>query len=162
MKQAPTLPRSLVVLLGFLALSLLVSAIGGAITATSLDDWYPTLSKPSFNPPDWVFGPVWVTLFMMMGVAAWRVWRQAGWQSARGALILYFCQLVVNLLWSVTFFGLQQPAVALVVCIFLLALIAAAIRIFRRHDGWTALLLLPYFGWVGFACILNAAIVALN
>lgn len=149
-------------LAGFLVLSLLVSSLGGLLTAGSIGDWYPTLSKPAFNPPDWVFAPVWSTLFLLMAIAAWRVWRRAGWAAGRTSLVLYFVQLVGNLAWSALFFGLQRPGLALVDCALLLILIIATTLQFRRHDGLAALLMLPYIAWVAFACVLNGAIVALN
>ncbi|WP_374307935.1 TspO/MBR family protein [Dongia sp.] len=149
-------------LVGFLILSLLVSSLGGWLTAGSIGDWYPTLAKPGFNPPDWVFAPVWSTLFLLMAIAAWRVWRRVGWAAGRTSQILYFAQLVGNLAWSALFFGLQRPGLALVDCALLLILIIATTWQFRRHDGLAALLMLPYIAWVAFACVLNGAIVALN
>lgn len=149
-------------LAAFLAVNLLVSGIGGAITATSVGEWYAALAKPAFNPPGWVFGPVWTLLYAMMAVAAWRVWRSAGWRHARAALLLYFLQLGVNLAWSALFFGLRRPDLALADCLLLLALIVATTLAFRRHDGMAALLMVPYGLWVGFACLLNGNIVVLN
>jgi tryptophan-rich sensory protein len=157
--QSPARAVQIWHLVGFLILSLLVSSLGGWLTAGSISDWYPTLAKPSFNPPDWVFAPVWSTLFLLMAIAAWRVWRRAGWGAG---LVLYFVQLVGNLAWSALFFGLQRPGLALVDCALLLVLIIATTFQFRRHDGLAALLMLPYIAWVAFACILNGAIVALN
>jgi tryptophan-rich sensory protein len=157
--QSPARAVQIWHLVGFLILSLLVSSLGGWLTAGSIADWYPTLAKPSFNPPDWVFAPVWSTLFLLMAIAAWRVWRRAGWGAG---LVLYFVQLVGNLAWSALFFGLQRPGLALVDCALLLVLIIATTFQFRRHDGLAALLMLPYIAWVAFACILNGAIVALN
>lgn len=157
--QSPARAVQIWHLVGFLILSLLVSSLGGWLTAGSIADWYPTLAKPSFNPPDWVFAPVWSTLFLLMAIAAWRVWRRAGWGAG---LVLYFVQLVGNLAWSALFFGLQRPGLALVDCALLLILIIATTLQFRRHDGLAALLMLPYIAWVAFACVLNGAIVALN
>lgn len=162
MKHTPTRAASLAVFLGFLILSVLVSVVGGVMTANSIADWYPNLAKPTFNPPNWLFGPVWAVLYLMMATAAWRVWKHAGWHRAAGAIALYFLQLSVNLLWSGLFFGLRRPDLALADCLVLLTLIGATIWAFRRHDGLAAVLLLPYLAWVGFACLLNAAIVALN
>jgi translocator protein len=149
-------------LVGFLALNAAVSAAGGWVTAGSVGTWYPTLAKPSFNPPDWVFAPVWSTLFALMAVAAWRVWRRAGLVGAPGAFLYYFLQLGLNLLWSVTFFGLHAPAAALAVLLVLFFAICGTTLAFRHVDGWAALLFLPYLAWTGFAGILNGAIVALN
>lgn len=162
MKHAPSSVASFAVFLGFLLLNVLVSVVGGVITTGSIADWYPDLAKPTFNPPSWLFGPVWTVLYLMMAIAAWRVWRHAGWRRASGAIALYLLQLSVNLLWSGLFFGLRRPDLALADCLVLLALIGTTIWVFRRHDGLAAVLLLPYLAWVGFACLLNAAIVALN
>jgi translocator protein len=149
-------------LLGFLALNAAVSAAGGWVTAESVSTWYPTLAKPSFNPPDWIFAPVWSTLYALMAIAAWRVWRRTRFAGAPSAFAAYFGQLALNLLWSIAFFGLQAPGAALAVLVLLFFAICATILAFRRVDGPAALLLLPYLAWTGFAGILNAAIVALN
>jgi benzodiazapine receptor len=155
-------PSNWRVLAGFLALSFAVSAAGGWITAGSVETWYPTLAKPSFNPPDWVFAPVWTVLYGMMAVSAWLVWRRAGFAGARIAFILYGGQLALNLLWSATFFGLRNPPLALVVIALLLGAIGATGWAFRRYDARAALLLVPYLIWTCFAAVLNGAIVALN
>lgn len=158
----PGLGRQIAVLLGFLALSLAFSAMGGAFTASSIASWYPMLVKPSFNPPNWIFGPVWSLLYVMMAVAAWRVWRQVGWRAGGQSLALYLVQLIVNLAWSVLFFGLQRPDLALIDCLLLLVLILFTALSFWRHDNWAAVLMLPYAAWVAFAALLNSAIVVLN
>lgn len=142
-----------------LAASLAVSAIGGRITATSAGDWYQALIKPPLNPPDWIFAPVWITLYILMAVAAWRVWKHGG---TGGALRIYALQLVLNLGWTCLFFGLRQPALALIEILILLAAILWTIAAFRTHDRIAAWLLAPYVLWVAFATYLNAGIVALN
>jgi tryptophan-rich sensory protein len=158
----PTRRSQLWHLFGFMALSFVVSGLGGLLTTTSIDSWYPTLAKPSFNPPNWIFGPVWSLLYILMAVAAWRVWRVSGWGRGRVSLTLYFGQLALNLLWSALFFGLRQPAWALADCLLLLVLIGVTGRHFWRHDRLAGLLFLPYGAWVAFAALLNGAIVALN
>jgi benzodiazapine receptor len=140
---------------------LLVGAIGGWVTATSVKTWYPTLAKPSFTPPDWIFGPVWTVLYVLMGIAAWRVWR-AGSGRAGGALALFAVQLAANLGWSIAFFGLRQIGAALVVIVVLEAMILATVVRFGRIDRLAAGLLVPYALWVAFATLLNAAIWRLN
>ena len=100
-------------LAAFLALSFVVSGIGGAITASSVGTWYQTLIKPPFNPPDWLFAPVWTTLFVLMAVAGWRVWRKVGFSGASLAFAAYGFQLALNLTWSGVFFGLQLVGWAL-------------------------------------------------
>lgn len=159
---APSARRQVAAFIGFLGLSLVVSTGGGLLTAGSIADWYPTLAKPSFNPPDWIFGPVWSVLYLMMAVAAWRVWRRAGWSEGRNALLLHLLQLTANFLWSALFFGLRRPGLALLDCLLLLALVILAVLAFRRHDRMAGLLMAPYAAWVAFACVLNFAIVDLN
>jgi tryptophan-rich sensory protein len=95
-------------LAGFLLLNLIVSAIGGWVTATSVDSWYQSLEKPPLNPPDWIFAPVWMTLYILIAVAGWRVWRKAGIAGAPRAFSRYFLQLVLNLAWSFLFFGAHR------------------------------------------------------
>lgn len=144
-----------------IGLCVAVGALGGWVTATSVTTWYPGLNKPSFTPPDWVFGPVWTALYVLMGIAAWRVvWAGSG--LVRQALALFALQLAINLLWSVVFFGLQKIGAAVAVILLLEAAIVATIVAFRRIDGPAAALLLPYALWVAFATVLNIAIWRLN
>jgi benzodiazapine receptor len=145
----------------FVGLCLAVGALGGWATATSVKTWYPTLSKPLFTPPDAVFGPVWTVLYVLMGIAAWRV-RQFGTGPAGGALALFGLQLALNLLWSVVFFGLQKIGAAVLVIVLLETAILATITLFRRLDRIAAMMLLPYALWVAFATALNVAIWRLN
>ncbi len=149
-------------LLASLALCFAVSGLGGLITAQSVGTWYQDLAKPVFNPPDWVFAPVWTTLYLLMAVAAWRVWRRAGWRDGRAALTAFGGQLALNLGWSATFFGLRMPGSALAVVLVLLAAIAVTTRLFWAVDRPAGLLLVPLLAWVGFATALNAAIWLLN
>ena len=146
----------------FVALCLGVGALGGAVTATSVKIWYPTLAKPSFTPPNEVFGPVWTVLYVLMGVAAWRVWRAADRDTARGPLTMFALQLAINLGWSVIFFGLERigPAVAIIVVLDM-AVVATAFG-FYAIDRLAALLLVPYMLWLAFATALNIAIWHLN
>jgi benzodiazapine receptor len=152
-------------LAGFLALSFAVAGAGGAITATSVGGWYQTLAKPAFNPPDWVFGPVWTLLYAMIAVAGWRVWRLRGW-TANGALnpalLAWAVQLGLNLGWSFVFFGARMIGAALVEIGMLLAAIAVTARLFWRIERAAAWLLAPYAAWVAFATLLNAALWRLN
>ena len=143
-------------------LCLAVGALGGWVTAGSVKDWYPTLNKPSFNPPNWIFGPVWTVLYVMMGIAGWRVWCKASGDRARGPLTLFALQLALNLGWSVTFFGLHAIGAAVVVIVALEAAIVGTILVFRRIDGLAAALLVPYALWVAFATLLNFTIWRLN
>lgn len=150
------------VLIVFIAVTFAAAGIGGAATASSVAEWYPTLAKPAWNPPDWVFGPVWSTLYLLMAVSAWRVWRHVEHPGRRPALAWYFAQLVLNALWSVLFFGLRQPGAALIGILVLLALLVVVLVKFARIDRVAAALWLPYVAWVGFAAVLNGAIWWLN
>jgi tryptophan-rich sensory protein len=149
-------------LIFFLVLCFAVSAIGGFATAKSVTTWYQTLNKPSFNPPDWLFGPVWTALYAMMAIAGWRVWRIAGVQGAPAAMSLLAAQLFLNLLWSILFFGMQNIELALIDILLLLAAIFATMIVFFRHDRLAGWLFAPYAVWVSFATLLNAAIWRLN
>ena len=145
-----------------LAICLVVSAIGGAATASSVGSWYPTLAKPPFNPPNWIFAPVWTTLYFMMAIAAWRVWRRDGMREARAALVLFALQLALNLTWSIVFFGLRAIGAALVEIIVLLLAILATTVVFWQRDRVAGMLFVPYAAWVAFATVLNAALWRLN
>lgn len=149
-------------LLAFLVLCLSVSGIGGAITATSVGTWYAALHKPPFNPPDWLFAPVWTTLYILMAVAAWRVWRHAGFEGGGKALPVFAVQLALNLAWSCIFFGLQQTGLALLEIVILLAAIIVNTVMFWRIDRWAGALFVPYALWVAFATVLNASLWWLN
>ncbi|AOS44171.1 TspO/MBR family protein [Lacunisphaera limnophila] len=148
------------VLAGFITAAFVAGAIGSAATFENVRTWYPTLTKPSWNPPGWIFGPVWTTLYGLMGVAVWRAWRTG--PAARPLVRLYFVQLVCNALWSVLFFGLKQPAWALVDILALLGCLLWLQRGFWRTDRLAGALWVPYVLWVSFATVLNATIVRLN
>ena len=157
----PTLRNGLA-LFAFLALCFAVSSLGGLITAQSVGTWYQDLAKPAFNPPDWVFAPVWTSLYLLMAIAAWRVWRRAGWRDGSTALTAFGVQLVLNLAWSTTFFGLRMPGAAVIAVLVLLAAVAITARRFWTIDRPAGLLLVPLLAWVGFASVLNTAIWWLN
>ncbi len=154
--------RDLLGLAGFAALCAAVSAIGGAVTATSVGTWYQGLEKPAFNPPDWVFPVVWTALFAMIAVAGWRAWRSAPLAATRLALAVYIVQLALNIGWSVLFFGFRQIGLALAEILVLLPAIAANAALFWRLDRWAGALLVPYLLWVGYATVLTAALWVLN
>jgi len=132
------------------------------VTATSVGTWYQDLAKPAFNPPDWVFAPVWTTLFVLMSVAAWRIWRQGGFAYRRLEMAAYFGQLALNLLWSVLFFGFRAPGWAFLEIFVLLPAIAVTAVLFGRRNRLAGWLFLPYGAWVAFAAVLNGAIWRLN
>ena len=152
------------VLAGFVGLCLAVGALGGWATSSSVADWYPTLNKPAWNPPAWVFGPVWTVLYVMMGVAAWLVWKQ-GKGSVKGsgpALGWFFVQLALNGLWSFLFFGARSPGLAFLEILLLWAALAMTIYAFFQRSKPAGLIMLPYIGWVSFAAFLNFSIWRLN
>jgi len=143
-----------------------VGASGAVFTAQGLASWYGTIRRPALAPPDWVFGPVWTTLFALMGVAVWLVWRRLSSpraeHRARVALAVFAVHFVVNLGWSAAFFGLQSVDLGLTVIIVLLALILLTMWAFDRVDRRAALLLVPYLLWTTFAAYLNYRFWVLN
>ncbi len=150
-------------LAGFIAICLLTGALGGWVTSQSVIEWYPTLNKPAWNPPAWVFAPMWTTLYVMMAVAAWLVWKKVPRGSGvRLALVLFFAQLALNCLWSFLFFGARSPAWALIDIFVLLAALAATTAAFFNHSRLAGALMLPYLAWVSFAAFLNFTIWQLN
>lgn len=140
-----------------------VGIVSAFFTTRAIPTWYATLTKPSFNPPSWVFGPVWTVLYALMGVAAFLVWREGlSSPGARAALTLFALQLALNFAWSWLFFGIQQPGWALVEIVALWIAIAGTIVAFfpiSRAAGW---LMTPYLVWVSFAAGLNFALWRLN
>jgi len=154
--------RQLSVLLVFLAASAVVAWVGGMWTASSVGSWYSALDKPSWTPPNFLFGPVWTLLYAAMAVAAWAVWRLGGWRRNPAALTLYSVQLLLNLLWSGLFFGQRSPFWGLIdISLLWLAILATLVLFFRRSRlaGW---LMVPYLLWVSYAGALNFAIWRLN
>lgn len=146
--------------LTYLAFIILVLGGGLLIGANNMpDDWYQALAKPSFNPPNWVFAPVWSVLYVIIGVVGARTWLTL---RRSMAMRLWFAQLVFNFAWSPVFFGLRDPTAALIIILGLLISVAAFIAASWRQDRTAALLFLPYLAWVAFATALNAAIVMLN
>ena len=153
-------------LFGFLFVVFLISAISSKITMPAIHGWYATINKPSFNPPDWVFPPVWTTLYVMIAVSGWLVWNKLpGSFTAKIStpqIKIYFLQLLANFAWSVIFFGMKMPLLAFVDISIMLVLIALNIRSFKKYSRPAAWLLVPYFLWVSFAAVLNLSIVTLN
>ena len=158
----PTLLRQAVLLLGFIATCFAAAGLGAAATATSIGGWYQTLAKPNWNPPDWLFGPVWSVLYFLMAVAAWLVWRRGGWSAARSALIWFGIQFALNVLWSFVFFGMQQPGFAVVEIIALWLSIVATMVAFRGKSVAATILMVPYFAWSTFAAVLNFELWRMN
>ncbi len=125
-------------------------------------DWYQSLAKPSWNPPGWVFGPVWTMLYIMMGVAAWLIWKHSGFSGAGPALWIFLVQLVLNGLWSYLFFGLRSPFTAFMEILVLWAAILLTVILFWRIRSLAGILILPYIAWVSFASVLNYTIWKMN
>lgn len=138
------------------------AGIGSLATAPQIPGWYASLAKPTWTPPGWIFGPVWTLLYLMMAVAAWLVWRQAGFAGAKLPLALFGIQLALNSVWSVLFFGLQNPGAAAVEIILLWTAILAMLITFWRRSRVAGGLLAPYLAWVSFATVLNVAIWRMN
>ncbi len=154
--------RDLLGLGAFVAACLVVSVIGGWVTASSVDSWYPTLQKPAFNPPDWLFAPVWTLLYLMIAVSGWRAWRSPAQAGLRAAMAAYAAQLALNLAWSGVFFGSRAIGPALAVILLLLVAIGVNAVLFWRADRLAGWLLLPYAAWVAFAAGLNFELWRLN
>ena len=125
-------------------------------------EWYAGLNKPAWTPPNSLFGPVWSALYLMMGIAAWLVWRRGGFAAARGALALFLVQLALNAAWTPAFFGLHQTGLGLIIIVALWMAIAATMTAFFRHDRAGAVLLVPYLIWITYAAALNFAVWRLN
>lgn len=161
--DAPSALVSLFYLFVFLIVVFTVAAAGGAVTSTSVGDWYQTLEKPPLTPAPWVFPVVWNLLYFMMGVSAWLVWRAAGsFDKAGFALALFGGQLSLNLAWSIVFFGLQSPVLGVIDILLLNGALVGTILAFAAHSRLAALLLLPYLAWALFATYLTVAIAILN
>lgn len=149
-------------LIGFLVLCAGISALGGWATASSVDTWFATLIKPSFNPPGWVFAPVWTLLYIMIAVSGWRIWRRRAETNTGVAFFVYALQLTLNLGWSLLFFGIQRIDLATIEILILLTAILLNLYLFLRIDRVAGLLLVPYLLWVGFATLLTIRIWQLN
>jgi tryptophan-rich sensory protein len=148
------------VLAGLIVLCLAVGGIGGFATQSSVEGWYRTIVKPDWTPPDWVFGPVWTLLYIMMAVAAWLVWQTRG--ATRPAMVMFFAQLALNLAWTLIFFGARSPGLALVEVAALWLSVLLTLIAFYRHSRPAGLMFVPYLAWVSFAAALNAAIWQMN
>ncbi|MHB1561553.1 MAG: TspO/MBR family protein [Isosphaeraceae bacterium] len=154
--------RDWLMLVVFLAACLAAGGLGASLSRDALASWYPTLRKPSWNPPNWIFGPVWTALYLSMAVAAWTVWRRRDRASVVVPLTVFGVQLLLNAVWSPLFFNLRSPGLALIDISLLWAAVVATIEAFRRVSTVAAVLLVPYLAWVTFASALNAAIWSLN
>lgn len=155
--------RSLVVrIIAGIILCLAVGLFAGLATAQGVSTWYTTLQKPFFNPPNWLFGPVWTLLYIMMGIAAALVWHQQERTKVKPALKIFGVQLSLNFAWSFLFFAWQMPLLAFIEILVLWSFILLTIRYFYAVKPLAAYLLVPYLCWVSFASVLNFSIWYLN
>ncbi|MCW5552750.1 MAG: tryptophan-rich sensory protein [Verrucomicrobiae bacterium] len=146
-------------LAGWLLLCFAAAAFGGLFMPGA---WYAQLQKPTWNPPNWIFGPVWTVLYTMMAVAAWLVWGRGGVAAQRGPLGWFLLQLLLNAAWSALFFGLHNPGLAFVEIVLLWSAILRTLIAFWKVQRVASLLLLPYLAWVSFAAVLNFTLWQLN
>ncbi len=165
MSATPTLldparpARSALALAGWLLVTFAAATMGGFFLP---GEWYARLQKPSWNPPNWVFGPVWTALYTTMAIAAWLVWKRGGFAVQRGALALFLLQLLFNVFWSPLFFGLHHPGLAFIDLLVLWFALLGTIVAFWKARAFAGALLIPYLAWVTFAGALNFAIWRLN
>lgn len=137
--------------------------IGSVFTTPAIPTWYASLKKPFFTPPSWIFAPVWITLFTLMGISLYIVWKKGlGRREVRRGVSLFGVQLALNVLWSVVFFGMHSPLYGLVIIALLWAVLLATVIAFYRISKPAGMLLIPYFLWGSFASVLNLAILVLN
>lgn len=150
-------------LFGSIALAEGAGILGSFFTVSAVETWYATLSKPDLSPPNWLFGPVWTTLYALMAIAAWRIYeKRKVSRRATPLLWIYAAHLAINTFWSVAFFGLHSPTLAFGMIVLLWLLIAYLAIGFYRIDRLAGILLVPYLAWVSFASYLNLSIVLLN
>ena len=145
------------------AIPLLAAFIGSIFTASTVSTWYTALIKPGFNPPNWIFGPVWTLLYLLMGFSLFLVWKKGLKKKyVKEGLIIFGIQIFLNVLWSLLFFGLQSPLLAFIEIIFLWAAVLFMIVYFYKVNKTAAYVQIPYILWVSFAALLNLSIVLLN
>lgn len=152
----------LIGLVSWLAVCHSVGAVGAILTMSGLSNWYPSIQKPSFNPPNWVFAPVWMFLYTMMGLSAWLVWRERRAAQLQTPLGWFTIQLALNLAWSSLFFALEHPGLAFVDSVMMSLAILATIISFWKVSHTASIMLIPYLAWVIFATVLNYTIWQLN
>jgi benzodiazapine receptor len=145
-----------------ITIPLLIGFFGSIFTSQSINTWYVTLQKPEFNPPNWIFAPVWTILFIFIGISFFWVWQQNFGGQKTKAITIYSIQLILNWLWSILFFGLQKPLYSFIEIIILLIIIIVNAVIFYRITPKAGYILIPYILWVSFASVLNLFIVLLN
>ncbi len=156
-------PKNIAKLLVSLIICQCAGLIGSIFTIPAIPTWYATLEKPPFTPPNWLFAPAWLTLYLLMGISAVIIWLQGiDKRQVKMALIIFLSQLALNILWSAVFFGLKSPLYGAIVIIALWIIILFTILSFWKLSKVASWLLLPYIGWVTFAATLNISILILN
>jgi len=155
------MPKSLKLIIAIL-LPMVVGGLSGFLTANAIGTWYTTLNQPSFNPPNWVFGPVWTTLYLIMGISLYRIWRLPVSEERNKAIGIFALQMTLNFFWSLIFFKWHLIGLALVEIILMWLMIAAMIHHFRKLDAAAGYMNIPYLLWVSFASVLNGAYFILN
>lgn len=149
-------------LVTFVLLCLAAGGLGAIATTPEIEGWYQTLAKPPWNPPDSVFGPIWATLYVLMAIAAWLIWKPAGFTGAATPLTLFAVQLTLNIAWSWIFFGMHQLGWAFLEVLLLgLAILVTTVAFFRRSRA-AGYMMLPYLFWVTFAAVLNFTVWRMN
>lgn len=151
--------RQIIGLIAWLAFSF-AAAVTGVFVSTG--QWYDEITKPHWHPPSWIFGPVWSTLYVMMGIAVWLIWRQGGWNAQLKPIVSFVLQWLLNALWTPLFFGLHRMDWALIEIGLLWIAIVVTIVLFYSRNRWAAALLIPYLVWVSFAAFLNLTLWRMN
>jgi benzodiazapine receptor len=154
-----SIQKSILGAIGAFVLTFCAAYVGSRFPA---DEWYTALSKPSWNPPNWLFGPVWSVLYLLMAFSVWLVWRKEGISGAILPLGIFLLQLVLNAVWSWLFFGLHEPLLAFIEILGLWVAITINIILFWKINSFSGVLLLPYLAWVTFAAYLNYSLWRLN
>ncbi len=155
------MPKSIKLIIAIL-LPMVIGGFSGFLTANSINDWYTTLQQPSFNPPNWVFGPVWTTLYLIMGISLYRIWILPVSEERNFAIVVFFGQMILNFFWSLIFFRWHLIGTALAEIILMWVMIATMIHLFKKLDKVAGIMNVPYLLWVTFASVLNAAYFVLN
>lgn len=155
--------KNIVLLLFCILICQLAGIIGSYFTINSIPTWYASLNKPSLNPPNWIFGPVWISLYTLMGISLFITWKnRKRFEGIKSTMTIFFLQLLLNTLWSIVFFGMHNIGFALVIIVLLWISILAMIITFYRVNSTAGLLQIPYLAWVSFAAYLNISIFILN
>ena len=153
---------SIVRLLICILICQMAGIIGGIFTRHSVNTWYATLNKPSFTPPGWIFGPVWISLYLLMAISLFIIWQSRALNLKTSAILLFILQLILNAMWSALFFGLRSPVGGFIDIVFLLIAIIITAVIMGKINIYAGLLMIPYILWVSFAAVLNFFIMRMN